>query len=117
MKMAELKYRKYDAVTRQRLWSRIKELANQKLTHVEAAAQLQKEGWLMPDGKSPLTQQYVGQAYRRFMEWGEIKGVAMPTKGRVVSNDKLPSTVLGILTDPDLSDSQKIKMICAYAEV
>lgn len=135
-------YVKYDAVTRARLWRRVAELYRQGQTIAQITLRLQEEGFRTPDGSMPITTDNVYGSIQRIAAhpmWMGTLGrkiilaspapkpappspppAPTPVAAVVVEAPKakprLPDAVLSILTDPELSDTQKVRMISAYAE-
>lgn len=101
---------KYDALSRDRITKRISELTSQNLTGHEIFQAMRNEGFKSPDG-SPITRSVVDNYIWRFRQ----RTQAPKTTPETVKN--LPNAALGILTDPDLTDSQKVRMLIAYAAV
>lgn len=119
--MTTTTYRKYTEAERKKIYPRIITLHNAGLGATEIAHQLEDEGYHAPGGK-PLTGnvKIIHQVLTRFRA-GAIhehllpKGLTAAKKTHQIG--RLPDTVLGVLTDPTLNDTQKVRMICAYAEV
>lgn len=53
----------------------------------------------------------------KIIDVAAIEPLPVPTPPRPMSTRKLPDSVINILTDPELSDSQKVKMITAWMEI
>lgn len=150
------KIQKYDAKTRHRVWSRIRELRAQGHNHVEIAMALDIDGFRMPNGYSEMTPAYVASSIHNMVMQGlmdtsinkelpkraapiEISAPA-PTPPPVqvappapapepkpapvvtaiphthVDKKAVLNTVQDILTNPNLGDRTKLRMIAAYIE-
>lgn len=142
-------YSKFDPATRHKVWKRIYEMSLDNVGKIAIAAQLDKEGFKMPDGRS-INASYVGLVenyckqgmpgtgylvksevdFDRGVKANSVKHVqpaldftktysenaeralAPPPK----PSKRLPEMVMAILTDPEMNDSQKIRMIMTYVE-
>ncbi len=108
---------KYDSLTRERVYSRINELnkgANPPEVIVET---LTAEGFKRPDG-TPIDRTSLLRTmyYMHASGWKPSK--RQYTRRTVVQQTgRLAPTVEGILTDPALTDRQKVRMITAYADL
>lgn len=111
-------YKKFTPQERKRIYPRIVSLSQAGLSVREIAERLEKEGITAPGGV-PFSEK-TGIVHNVICRYntGEIdeymKGAVTKT---TATSRVLPDTVLGVLTDPTLSDAKKVKMICAYAEI
>lgn len=120
-----VKRTKYDGITRRRIESRVIELYNNGAKDVNSLHRaLIGEGIMNPDGVNPIGSDRVRYFMNTLLEAGIIKQVIVPPRpdaGPMSSAHRkpgrLPDTIMGILTDPELTAEQKIRMISAYAEV
>lgn len=111
-------YKKYTSTERKRIYPRIVALHEAGLASREIAERLEREGFTAPGGIAlPEKVSIIHGVVGRYNA-GEIDDYLKGTPAKAtVSGRVLPDTVLGILTDPTLSDTKKVKMICAYAEI
>lgn len=105
---------KYDALTRARVWRRIEELAKQGEQSTQIAESMAAAGHKLPDGVTPMTRDYVTKVMYQIHKKAEEPGLKVTKEA---PTDRLPHTVVGILTDPTLSAEQKVRMISAYADL
>lgn len=104
---------KYDAAVRVQLLTRTHELASSGLTRQEIRAALQAGGFKAPDGRTPIRTQDITRALTQAAPNAPKRG-AIHSHVSTKSMDRLPPTATGILTDPALSDAQKVAMLLAY---
>lgn len=109
-------FRKYTEVERKRVYPRAIQLFEAGLSTSDIRERLDKEGLCAPGGArhadKPSVVNTILTRYRAGLLDAYIPtGIAGGKSGR------LPDTCMGILTDPTLSDTQKIKMLIAYAQV
>jgi hypothetical protein len=135
--MSETRTRnKYDRATLAKVRKRIAALIKTGIGRQAVAETMNKEGYAAAGG-GPFTGEYVtriaGNARQAGMRIPSVDGRRLPRKTRIAAQGpkretktvapakalkfRLPATVVGILTDPTLSDRQRVRMITAFAEL
>jgi hypothetical protein len=101
----------------ERLRSRIQALSDQKHPASVVTQKVNSEGFKNATG-GPVKLSYVAATMSRLRKLNKPEPTkAKPEPTRILpSPSVLPETVLAILTDPALTDRQKVRMIAAYAE-
>lgn len=112
---------RFDRETRAFVWKRIRDLYADGHLPLTIAKILDQEGVRQPNGEK-LSPRYVPLSihYMRTKGMMPSNTNTKATLMRKVTNrphDRLPSTVVGILTDPDLNSTQQINMLRAYANL
>ncbi len=110
--------KKYDAVTRKRVWGEIERLMNLGFSSPNIGEQLRGMGFKMPDGKTDITDNAVSKYMYYLDRKANAPGVTVsPPPQSALKSDRLPSAIVGILTAPTLNAEQKVRMCIAFAEL
>lgn len=112
----KITYKKYPAHMRSKVYGRALALMEKGLSYTQIAIEMDKEGLRRPDG-SRFDTATAERCCWSAVEWKKRSQGAGQSEASAPSKvSKLPPTCLGILTDPNLSDAQKVKMLIAYEE-
>lgn len=137
-----IKTEKYDPITRAKFRARIRELRNIGLSVPETVIKLNEEGWKTPNGdaielytvanhltairkedekmaaEKKAAKKAAAETPPPPRELPGHYGTLPPVKGTAMApvSSKLPAFVIEILTNPEFSDSKKIKMLMVYLE-
>jgi hypothetical protein len=126
-------HKRYDKFTRSRIDDKIIEGHDKGSTPVEITRSLNAGGFRSPSG-APLTVDQVTQRMytladqgrivvdthrrrRSFQPQTPVPTAPTPEPTSVQQPQRLPAACIAILTDPQLTDAQRVKMCLAYADV
>lgn len=104
---------KYDGFTRGRVWGAIKAGMDKGEQPYAITEKLRGLNLFMPDGTTPMQLSYVSKV----MVYLAKRKPGLTVTQEAKAPERLPHTVIGILTDPTLSAGQKVRMISAYADI